>query len=402
MNRRKSWAAWRIGILLTALGFFLSCTPGSPSEEEVTPGGAITISGNLSSGGGAPPIGSAINHSRAAAVPLAGYQLYCVTVTAPVVEGIGVADASGNVTVTLKVKSASFACSVLDPAGVIVASLFFSDVSGTNKGQAISGSGSINLGPITVNLETKEANATVPANVPIVNEILPETTITSKPFNPSDSQSAEFQFNCDQTNCTFECNLDAEGWASCASSKTYDDLSLASHTFQVRAKNAAGYIDPTPARYTWTIEEYSVEITITGTLVGSGPSPSLLNPELAAAAESAPLAGYKLYCVTVTAPVVEGTGVADASGNVTVVLEISRATFACSVLDPEGNRVACITFSDASGANHGQIISGIGDINLGNITVSLDPGVAEATVPSNVTIAAITTPETTITSNPPK
>ena len=89
----------------------------------------------------------------------------------------------------------------------------------------------------------------------------PHATITSQPANPTDSQSATFQFICDQANYTFECQLDSEAWASCTSPLTYDNLSDGSHTFQVRAKNAAGYVDPIPASYNWTIQGQWLQVT---------------------------------------------------------------------------------------------------------------------------------------------
>lgn len=82
----------------------------------------------------------------------------------------------------------------------------------------------------------------------------PETTITSYPQNPSNSDTATFEFICDEKNCSFECQLDNSGWTPCESPKTYTGLLEGTHTFEVRAKDSAGNIDPTPARYTWTIK----------------------------------------------------------------------------------------------------------------------------------------------------
>jgi len=252
MKTRKLGQALSIVVLLFAVNFFSNCTGGNPSEEGYS--GETRISGTLSGGAGE-VLRSESNASSAAHAPLANHKLYCVTVQEPIVEGSGVADASGNVTVVLSIKSGKIACSVLDPQGNRIAKLIFSDAAGTNQSQAISGGGDINLSIITVNPATGEAHAKIPDKVTIVAVTLPKTAITSKPSTPTSSQSAEFQFNCDQGNCTFECNLDSEGRSSCTSPKTYHNLSVASHSFQVRAKNSDGYIDPTPAIYTWTITQ---------------------------------------------------------------------------------------------------------------------------------------------------
>jgi len=82
----------------------------------------------------------------------------------------------------------------------------------------------------------------------------PDTTITSKPLDPSNSSSARFSFICTEPGCSFECQLDLGGWSPCASPKDYKHLSVASHNFQVRATDPANNVDPSPATYTWTID----------------------------------------------------------------------------------------------------------------------------------------------------
>ena len=166
MNKQRILKAFSILALFACLGFFSSCiVGGNPSEEEY---GEIQISGTLLSAGpsGAPGV-SKFGADTTSGTPLVGYQLYCVTFTEPVVKGSGIADASGNVKVTLKVNSAAFSCSILDSTSKGVAYLFFSDSSG-NKGQAVSGSGDINLKIIAVSLADGVAAATVPSNVTIL------------------------------------------------------------------------------------------------------------------------------------------------------------------------------------------------------------------------------------------
>jgi len=48
--------------------------------------------------------------------------------------------------------------------------------------------------------------------------------------------------------------LDGGAWAACDSgSKSYAGLNVGQHTFQTRAIDAAGNVDPSPASHTWTI-----------------------------------------------------------------------------------------------------------------------------------------------------
>jgi hypothetical protein len=60
-----------------------------------------------------------------------------------------------------------------------------------------------------------------------------------------------------RSSVTFECSVDGGTYASCTSPFSTSTLSAGSHIFAVRAVDAAGNIDPTPASYTWTIEDDS-------------------------------------------------------------------------------------------------------------------------------------------------
>jgi hypothetical protein len=82
----------------------------------------------------------------------------------------------------------------------------------------------------------------------------PITSLTSAPANPSNSTNAIFEFNCNETGCTFECDLDSAGWSTCSSPVQYSSLSVGNHVFSVRATDAAGNMELNPLIYPWTIQ----------------------------------------------------------------------------------------------------------------------------------------------------
>lgn len=51
----------------------------------------------------------------------------------------------------------------------------------------------------------------------------------------------------------FQCRLDGAAYAPCTSPVGYSALAIGNHTFQVRALDTAGNIDPSPAGFTWAV-----------------------------------------------------------------------------------------------------------------------------------------------------
>jgi matrixin len=91
----------------------------------------------------------------------------------------------------------------------------------------------------------------------------PETVIEDGPPPVTKSTSATFKFRSDQPFATFECRLDSGAWAACSSPKTYTGLADGTHVFQVRAKNAIGQADQSPASHTWRVDTVPPDTTIT-------------------------------------------------------------------------------------------------------------------------------------------
>ena len=82
----------------------------------------------------------------------------------------------------------------------------------------------------------------------------PETTITTGPSGSTNSSSATFDFSSSEADSTFECSLGGMPFSACTSPKAFNELGEGTYTFKVRATDAAGNTDATPASRTWTID----------------------------------------------------------------------------------------------------------------------------------------------------
>ncbi len=104
-----------------------------------------------------------------------------------------------------------------------------------------------------------------------VDATAPQTTIDASPASPTNDPSPTFEFSSNEPGSTLECQIDGGGWESCASPLTYpDDLDDGSHTFEVRATDAAGNTDQSAASVTFTVDTAAPDTTITS----SAPSAS--------------------------------------------------------------------------------------------------------------------------------
>ena len=121
----------------------------------------------------------------------------------------------------------------------------------------------LTLGPLAENTYTLDVRATdVAGNVDAspasfiftVDTTSANTTITSSPPADSNSTSASFSFIASDAGPGFECRLDGGAFANCSSPVSYTGLTEAAHTFEVRAKDAAGNLDATPATHAWTVD----------------------------------------------------------------------------------------------------------------------------------------------------
>ena len=86
-----------------------------------------------------------------------------------------------------------------------------------------------------------------------VDTTAPDTSITDGPLADTTATSADFSFSATETGSTFECQLDGGAWENCSSPRGYTDVAEGPHTFNVRATDALGHVDPTPASHSWMI-----------------------------------------------------------------------------------------------------------------------------------------------------
>jgi hypothetical protein len=109
------------------------------------------------------------------------------------------------------------------------------------------------------------------ASTPPGDTAAPDTTISSGPATTTTSTNASFGFSSSESESSFQCKLDSGSWGSCDSPREYSSLTVGSHTFLVRATDAAGNTDGSPASRTWTVRAFG-DTTPPNTSIIGGPS----------------------------------------------------------------------------------------------------------------------------------
>jgi hypothetical protein len=145
----------------------------------------------------------------------------------------------------------------------------------------------------------------------------PDTAITAGPSGSTATTDASFAFSSTESGSTFQCSLDGAAYQPCTSPTTYQGLAAADHAFAVRAIDAAGNVDPTPATRAWTITPpppptgYCASSAVIDAWAGTGTTiaatPSTLSSAIAGAAagDTVELADgtYSRATVTLTKPI---------------------------------------------------------------------------------------------------
>jgi DNA-binding beta-propeller fold protein YncE len=81
----------------------------------------------------------------------------------------------------------------------------------------------------------------------------PDTQISAGPKSKTKKKTATFSFTSTEPGSTFQCSLDDTAFEPCTSPKDVK-VKKGKHTFEVRATDAAGNTDPTPATRRWTVK----------------------------------------------------------------------------------------------------------------------------------------------------
>jgi hypothetical protein len=82
----------------------------------------------------------------------------------------------------------------------------------------------------------------------------PETTIDSRPPDPSGSSTASFTYSSNEPGSSFECALDGAAFSACPGGGiSYSGLGNGPHSFQVRAIDPSGNVDPAPAGFSFSV-----------------------------------------------------------------------------------------------------------------------------------------------------
>lgn len=159
-----------------------------------------------------------------------------------------------------------------------------------------------------------------------VDTLPPNTSITAGPSGWSTSAAASFSFAATEPGATFQCSLDGSSYTYCASPSSYTVLPDGVHTFRVRAKDAAGNQDATPAERIWTIDTVVPDTDIDGGTMGPMPYPEATfpfsSPDPAARFECSLDAAAYTACISP----MKYTGLAD-----------GPHTFFVQAIDPAGN-----------------------------------------------------------------
>jgi hypothetical protein len=83
----------------------------------------------------------------------------------------------------------------------------------------------------------------------------PDTAITAGPAEGSttNDNTPTFSFTSTEAGSTFQCRVDSAAFAACTTPFTTAALTDGQHTFEVRAIDSSGNVDPTPASRTFTV-----------------------------------------------------------------------------------------------------------------------------------------------------
>jgi hypothetical protein len=158
-----------------------------------------------------------------------------------------------------------------------------------------------------------------------VDTTAPETVLTGVSGTIA-TATPTFTFSASEDGATFACRVDDAAFAPCTAPYVSATLSQGPHMFEVRAADAAGNTDATPAASSFTVDTVPPQTTIT-----SGPA--------AASTDSTPTFGFTSSETgsTFACSVDSGAFAPCTSPHTTAALGGGAHTFAVRATDPAGN-----------------------------------------------------------------
>jgi len=151
-----------------------------------------------------------------------------------------------------------------------------------------------------------------------IDASVPDTSITSAPPSLTADATGDFTFSSPEAGVTFECSLDGGAFVACPATFSTAALADGPHTLAVRARDAAGNVDPTPASHAWTVDtQNAVSIDVpadgatvldtTPTIGGTGRPGATVTVEVdGVVVGSAVVAPHGSWSVTPSSPLAEG------------------------------------------------------------------------------------------------
>jgi hypothetical protein len=124
----------------------------------------------------------------------------------------------------------------------------------------------------------------------VVDTVPPEIEVDAAPGTTVNVSQAIFTFSSTEPG-SFECRLDSTDdadWSACTSPVVLTDLEEGSHSFEVRAVDEAGNVDPTPA-----VAEFVVDTIAPATTIDSGPAATIDVAETSFAFSSTESGGFE-------------------------------------------------------------------------------------------------------------
>lgn len=206
----------------------------------------------------------------------------------------------------------------------------------------------------------------------------PTTTIVSGPSGTMPVASTSVTFKASEPDVTFACSLDGAPFAACTSPASLTALAQGAHAFMVRATDAAGQTDPSPATVTWTVDTIAPDVALTaGPAMGGTSGPRVV---FAFTAEGGTVAcsfdghGFAACASPIAVNLPAGphqlaVRATDAADNATTV---TRAwTVACRAPDTAG--AASVLHLDDTGQALANAVAGGAPATLGD-TLAVEPG----------------------------